>query len=130
DDKTKKYGEDDPPFTSSVTSEIKLADGHRFIETYTREPGANAGSYDINVNADVLIKDGSNQDVTNNYNITREKGTLTIDPIAEEVTVTITGNSKKVTYSGKPESVTGFTYAAGQGEETIANHQFTVELSE
>lgn len=37
-----------------------------------------------------------------------EEGTLTIEKIKDEVTVTITGNNKTVTYNGKEQSVEGY----------------------
>lgn len=44
----------------------------------------------------------------NNYKITTETGTLEVEPITDEVVVTIKGNSDNVKYDGKTHSVSGY----------------------
>lgn len=44
-----------------------------------------------------------------NYNITKNEGKLTITPVTDKVTVTITGNTKTVRYNGKEQTVEGYT---------------------
>ena len=52
---------------------------------------------------------------TDNYDITKNEGTLKVTPVTDKVTVTIKGNTKTVRYNGKEQSVTGFTYTAPEG---------------
>ena len=47
-----------------------------------------------------------------NYNISKEEGTLEVTPVADKVTVTITGNSATLPYSGSEQSVTGYDFKA------------------
>ena len=44
-----------------------------------------------------------------NYDITTETGTLTVNPVTDKVTVTITENSGSEKYDGKEKKVTGYT---------------------
>lgn len=45
---------------------------------------------------------------TDNYTITKTEGKLNITPVTDEVTVTITGNTKTVRYNGKEQTVEGY----------------------
>lgn len=45
----------------------------------------------------------------NNYNIQKTEGKLKITPVTDEITVTITGNTKTVMYNGSEQSVSGYT---------------------
>src|SRR5699024_2372814 len=101
---------------------VELAEGSKAEAT-----GTDAGTYKMGLTKGDFTVTSKNY---SNINVEVVDGSLTITPIAEEVTVTITGNSKEVPYSGKQEIVTGFTYAAAQGEETIANNPVTVELAQ
>ena len=47
-----------------------------------------------------------------NYNISKEEGTLEVTPVTDKVTVTITGNSATLPYSGSEQSVTGYDFKA------------------
>ena len=47
-----------------------------------------------------------------NYNISKKEGTLEVTPVADKVTVTITGNSATLQYSGSEQSVTGYDFKA------------------
>ena len=47
-----------------------------------------------------------------NYTITKEEGTLEVTPVADKVTVTITGKSATLPYSGSEQSVTGYDFKA------------------
>ena len=49
------------------------------------------------------------KDVTDKYDITSEDGTLTVTPVTDKVTVTITGKSGSYVYDGKEKTVTGYT---------------------
>lgn len=58
---------------------------------------------------------------TDNYDITKNEGTLKVTPVTDKVTVTIKGNTKTVRYNGKEQSVTGFTYTAPEGVTVTLN---------
>ena len=75
------------------------------------------GSSD-NVASDAKLMRGD-RDVTANYAITYEKGTLAVTPLTDKVTVTITGNTGTVTYNGAEQSVTGYKV------ESISNPLYT-----
>ena len=89
-----------------------LLDGHTH-NVEAKAEGTDVGSYlgTITEAKDVQILAGE-QDVTKNYAITTTPGTLTITPVTDEVTVTITGNSKEKGYNGESQEVTGFTFKA------------------
>ena len=54
-----------------------------------------------------------------NYEIETFKGKLKVTPITDEVTVTITGNTKTVTYNGTEQSVTGYATDVGTKPITV-----------
>lgn len=59
-----------------------------------------------------------------NYTITKEEGTLEVTPVADKVTVTITGNSATLPYSGSEQSVTGYSFATSDNRYSEANVKF------
>ncbi len=71
-----------------------------------------------NVASDAKLVRGD-RDVTANYAITYEKGTLAVTPLTDKVTVTITGNKDTVTYDGAAHTVTGYVV------ESISNPLYT-----
>ena len=62
-----------------------------------------------------------------NYNISKEEGILEVTPVADKVTVTITGNSATLPYSGSEQSVTGYSFATSDGRYREANVKFQGE---
>ncbi|WP_417167076.1 YDG domain-containing protein [Senegalimassilia anaerobia] len=62
-----------------------------------------------------------------NYTITKEEGTLEVTPVADKVTVTITGNSATLPYSGSEQSVTGYSFATSDNRYSEANVKFQGE---
>ena len=62
-----------------------------------------------------------------NYTITKEEGTLEVTPVADKVTVTITGNSATLPYSGSEQNVTGYSFATSDGRYREANVKFQGE---
>ena len=62
-----------------------------------------------------------------NYTITKEEGTLEVTPVADKVTVTITGKSATLPYSGSEQSVTGYSFATSDGRYREANVKFQGE---
>ena len=62
-----------------------------------------------------------------NYTITKEEGTLEVAPVADKVTVTITGKSDTLSYTGSEQSVTGYSFSASDGRYLEANVKFQGE---
>ena len=62
-----------------------------------------------------------------NYTISKEEGTLEVTPVADKVTVTITGNSTTLPYSGSEQSVTGYSFATSDNRYREANVKFQGE---
>ena len=62
-----------------------------------------------------------------NYNISKKEGTLEVTPVADKVTVTITGNSATLSYNGSEQSVTGYSFATSDGRYREANVKFQGE---
>ena len=58
-------------------------------------------------------------DVYENFEVSVEDGWLQIEPTEAEVTVTITGNRRAVTYNGSEQSVEGFTTDVGDKPITV-----------
>ena len=83
------------------------------------------GSSD-NVASDAKLMRGD-RDVTANYAITYEKGTLAVTPLTDKVTVTITGNTDSMGYDGNEHSVTGYTTAIDNQLYTVSDFTFTGE---
>ena len=85
----------------------------------------NVGSSE-NVASDAKLTRGG-RDVTANYAITYEKGTLAVTPLTDKVTVTITGNTDSKIYDGNEHSVTGYTTAIDNQLYTVSDFTFTGE---
>ena len=62
-----------------------------------------------------------------NYSIEKGEGTLTITPVTDKVTVTVTGNNGSVGYDGNEHSVTGYTTAIDNQLYTVSDFTFTGE---
>ena len=62
-----------------------------------------------------------------NYNISKKEGTLEVTPVADKVTVTITGNSATLQYSGSEQSVAGYSFATSDNRYREANVRFQGE---
>ena len=78
--------------------------------------GTLPNKYPMNLKAeDFDIK----SDVYENIEVTIEDGWLQIEPTEAEVTVTITGNRRTVTYNGSEQSVEGFTTDVGDKPITV-----------
>lgn len=78
--------------------------------------GTLPNKYPMNLKAeDFDIK----SDVYDNFEVSVEDGWLQIEPTEAEVTVTITGNRRTVTYNGSEQSVEGFTTDVGDKPITV-----------
>ena len=105
-----------------------LMKGHTYEGlTYVAE-GTNVGEYDGVFTGNVIIRDAQDVDVTENYAINEIPGTLTITPVTDKVTVTITENSDSVTYDGNEHSVTG--YKSMTADNTLYDVTTSVKATE
>lgn len=78
--------------------------------------GTLPNKYPMNLKAeDFDIK----SDVYENFEVSVEDGWLQIEPTEAEITVTITGNRRTVTYNGSEQSVEGFTTDVGDKPITV-----------
>ena len=109
---------DGTPLTKdSYTTSADPAEGDTITSVTLTGSQLNVGSSD-NVASDAKLMRGD-KDVTENYNITYEKGTLAVTPLTDKVTVTITGNTDSKIYDGNEHSVTGYKV------ESISNPLYT-----
>ena len=97
-----------------------LPEGYTYEGLTYSASGTNVGSYDGVFSGNVVIRDAKNNDVTQNFTITKTPGKLTITPITDKVTVTITGNHDRKVYNGTEQSVTGYTTDVGDKPITVA----------
>ena len=84
-----------------------LLDGHKYEGLTYSAKGKDVGGYDGTFTGDVKITDAQGNDVTKNYKATQKPGKLTITQAEAEVT--IVGNTYTTDYTGKEQSVNGFT---------------------
>lgn len=101
-------------FTADVGDKlitVTLKDGRK-----AEAKGTLPNKYLMNLKAeDFDIK----SDVYENFEVSVEDGWLQIEPTEAEVTVTITGNRRTVTYNGSEQSVEGFTTDVGDKPITV-----------
>ena len=101
-------------FTADVGNKpitVTLKDGSK-----AEAKGTLPNKYQMNLKAeDFDIK----SDVYESFEVSVEDGWLQIEPTEAEVTVTITGNRRTVTYNGSEQSVEGFTTDVGDKPITV-----------
>lgn len=101
-------------FTTDVGDKlitVTLKEGHK-----AEAKGTLPNKYLMNLKAeDFDIK----SDVYESIKVSVEDGWLQIEPTEAEVTVTITGNRRTVTYNGSEQSVEGFTTDVGDKPITV-----------
>ena len=101
-------------FTTDVGNKpitVMLKDGSK-----AEAKGTLPNKYPMNLKAeDFVIR----SDVYENFELSVEDGWLQIEPTEAEVTVTITGNRRTVTYNGSEQSVEGFTTDVGDKPITV-----------
>ena len=111
-------------FTTDVGEKpitVVLKDGHK-----AEAKGTNVGEYKMGLTANDFEATSDNY---SNIKIEVVDGWLKINPITDEVTVTITGNNKTVKYNGAEQKVEGYTYKAEDAAgKAISNKQFTAAL--
>ena len=79
-----------------------LLDGQSVTAITLTGEGTDANTYPIDITSVTI------GDYTDNYDITLQSGTLTITPVTNLVTVTITENSDEVDYDGNEHTITGY----------------------
>ncbi|MDO5791103.1 MAG: hypothetical protein Q4Q41_00880 [Coriobacteriia bacterium] len=118
--------------TVSVTNG-SLATGDKFVADVTGSQtnagsSANAFTYKlVNAKGEELAKDA--EGVYRNYSVTKAEGVLKVNPVSDEVVVTITGSHAEGAYSGKPLTATGYTFASSNALYTSAKVAFSGENS-
>ena len=90
-----------------------LAEGHSVRSVKSDFTARNVGRYEDKIDLhDAIIVDADGKDVTRNYVLTYQPGTLEITPFEGEVVVTVTGNTGLFRYDGKIHTVEGYTWEA------------------
>lgn len=89
--------------------------GDGFVEGEVTDIKATGTITDVGTVTNTIEYAATDKFKTDNYDITKNEGTLKVTPVTDKVTVTIKGNTKTVRYNGKEQSVTGFTYTAPEG---------------
>ena len=118
--------------TVSITSG-SLATGDKFVADVTGSQtnagsSANAFTYKlVNAAGEELAKDA--EGAYRNYDITKVEGVLKVNPVSDEVVVTIAGNHAEGVYNGKPLTATGYTFASSNALYTSAKVAFSGENS-
>ena len=97
-----------------------LPDGHTLSGLSYLAQGTTVGDYDGAFSGTAKITDKDGNDVTSNYEITTERGKLTIVADDAEIIVKITGKTRTETYNGSEQTVTGFTTDVGDKPITVA----------
>ena len=96
-----------------------LPDGHTLSGLSYLAQGTTVGNYEGAFTGTAKITDKDGNDVTSNYEITTERGKLTIEADNTEITVTITGNHDSKVYNGSEQTVTGYTTDVGDKPITV-----------
>lgn len=97
-----------------------LPDGHTLSGLSYLAQGTTVGSYDGAFSGTAKITDKDGNDVTSNYEITTERGKLTIVADDAEIIVKITGKTRTETYNGSEWTVTGYTTDVGDKPISVA----------
>ena len=114
---------------SSTATALESSDTHIFNVEMTQESTITNVGTQPNVIAkvdDVPVNTGE-EIAVGNYLVTTVNGTLTINPITENVTVTITehSNSDEIVYNGQEHTVTGYDVAIDNELYTEADFTFS-----
>ncbi len=117
DSGTKVY--DGKPLTVGTCTNTALAEGHSIQSVTVTGSQTEVGSSENEPSA-ARIVNADGDDVTANYVITYNNGTLKVTPAP----VTLTANSGSKTYSGEEQTITGFTVKDKDNNE-INNLTFT-----
>ena len=111
DDSTVMFDGDYHGYVGHIAT--NLAEGHSVRSVKSDFTARNVGRYEDKIDLhDAIIVDADGKDVTRNYVLTYQPGTLEITPFEGEVVVTVTGNTGLFRYDGKIHTVEGFTWEA------------------
>ncbi len=104
---SKVYNREEQEITG--ITDAGLVDGHKYSGLEYVAKGTNVGDYNGKFSGSLVITDKEGNNVTENYDVTKTPGTLTITPITEEVVVTIRENSATYEYDGTEKKATGYS---------------------
>ena len=111
DDNTVMFDGDYHGYVGHIAT--NLAEGHSVRSVKSDFTARNVGRYEDKIDLhDAIIVDADGKDVTRNYVLTYQPGTLEITPFEGEVVVTVTGNTGLFRYDGKIHTVEGYTWEA------------------
>ena len=113
---------DGQPLTKNSFTNTELAEGDKLTATVTGSQ-TNVGSSD-NIASDAVIMAGE-ENVTANYTITYEKGSLTVTPVTDEVIVTVTERGGDYLYDGGEKVVTGYDAVSSNPLYTANDYSFS-----
>ena len=111
DDSTVMFDGDYHGYVGHIAT--NLAEGLSVRSVKSDFTARNVGRYEDKIDLhDAIIVDAEGKDVTRNYVLTYQPGTLEITPFEGEVVVTVTGNTGLFRYDGKIHTVEGYTLEA------------------
>jgi len=111
DDNTVMFDGDNHGYVGHTAT--NLAEGHSVRSVKSDFTARNVDRYEDKIDLhDAIIVDADGKDVTRNYVLTYQPGTLEITPFEGEVVVTVTGNTGLFRYDGKIHTVEGYTFEA------------------
>ena len=111
DDSTVMFDGDYHGYVGHIAT--NLAEGHSVRSVKSDFTARNVGRYEDKIDLhDAIIVDADGKDVTRNYVLTYQPGTLELTPFEGEVVVTVTGNTGLFRYDGKIHTVEGYTLEA------------------
>ena len=113
---------DGQPLTKNSFTNTELAKGDKLTATVTGSQ-TNVGSSDNVASAAVIM--AGEENVTANYTITYGKGSLTVTPVTDEVTVTVTEHGGDYLYDGKEKLVEGYDAVSSNQLYTANDYSFS-----
>ncbi len=113
---------DGQPLTKNSFTNTELAEGDKLTATVTGSQ-TNVGSSDNVASAAVIM--AGEENVTVNYTITYEKGSLTVTPVTDEVIVTVTERGGDYLYDGGEKVVTGYDAVSSNPLYTANDYSFS-----
>ena len=113
---------DGQPLTKNSFTNTELAEGDKLTATVTGSQ-TNVGSSDNVASAAVIM--AGEENVTANYTITYEKGSLTVTPVTDEVIVTVTERGGDYLYDGGEKVVTGYDAVSSNPLYTVNDYSFS-----
>ena len=113
---------DGQPLTKNSFTNTELAEGDKLTATVTGSQ-TNVGSSDNVASAAVIM--AGEENVTANYTIAYEKGSLTVTPVTDEVIVTVTERGGDYLYDGGEKVVTGYDAVSSNPLYTANDYSFS-----